>query len=215
MKRWLFISSLLIMILLVGGLGQYALHNWIDLILNMGIVTLLFQLLIRNVEMQGIWESTLGFLFFCYLVFVHIMVTWLYVDQYVLGLEFHISLRQVNVIPFETLGNVYAMTELPHLYWKQFIGNLLLLTPLGYLILRLRIVRGAWRALWFVFLFTLGIECVQFIKSIFIVGGRSTDIDDVILNTLGGLIGIVVHLVIQQIQTVMKKSTSSYVEKSN
>ncbi|KGX90292.1 hypothetical protein N783_21110 [Pontibacillus marinus BH030004 = DSM 16465] len=137
------------------------------------------------------------------------MVTWLYIDQYFTRFYFNVSFHQINLIPFKTLGNVYAITELPGVYWKQFIGNLLLLTPLGYFVLRLRIVEGAWKAFLFVFLFTMGIECLQFIKSIFISGGRSTDIDDVLLNTLGGLLGIAAYYIIQKISSIKKEKQQS------
>lgn len=191
--------------LFIGLIDEFEWHNWLDFIMNITIVTILFYWLLRKVELKGLWEQFLSYAFFCYLVFVHVMVTWLYIEQYVTGLEFNISLMQVNLVPFKTLGNLYAITEIPQVYWKQFIGNLLLLTPLGYFVLRLRIVKGAWRAVWFVFLFTVGIECVQFIKSIFILGGRSTDIDDVLLNTVGGLLGVATHFIINKMSVFMKR----------
>ncbi len=209
MKRWILLFPVLLFFTGVGIIEQYNWHQWFDLIINLSMVTLLFFWLLKKENNEGKWGSVLEGVFLCYLIFVHIMVTWLYIDQYFTRFQFNISLHQINLIPFKTLGNVYAITELPRVYWKQFIGNLLLLTPLGYFVLRLRIVKGAWEALIFVFLFTVGIECIQFIKSIFISGGRSTDIDDVLLNTLGGLLGIAAYYIIQKLRSFQKEKQQS------
>ncbi|QHE51068.1 VanZ family protein [Pontibacillus sp. HMF3514] len=47
------------------------------------------------------------------------------------------------------------------------------------------------------------------IKSIFISGGRSTDIDDVLLNTLGGLLGIAAYFITQKISSFKKEKQQS------
>jgi len=208
MKRRILLGLILLFFTVIGIVEGYNWKMWFNIIVNLFIVVGLFYWFMRRTETTGVLENVLASAFFCYLFVVHNMVTWVFVDQYLTRFQFNIAFYNINLTPFETIGNVYAITELPRVYWKQFIGNLFLLTPLGYFVLRLRIVKSVWKAALFVFLFTVGIECVQFIKSIFILGGRSTDIDDVILNTVGGLIGIAGHELLGKIKGSMRHKES-------
>jgi glycopeptide antibiotics resistance protein len=100
---------------------------------------------------------------------------------------------RVNLEPFKTIG-IYQT------WGKQILGNFVMLLPLGiYLPLiykRLRKVYNFFAVLLICFLISVGIELLQLATSY-----RSADIDDVILNTLGGGAGFLIYQLIKVIVT--------------
>ena len=100
---------------------------------------------------------------------------------------------RVNLEPFKTI-DIYQT------WGKQILGNFVMLLPLGiYLPLIYKRLRKAYHffvVLLICFLVSVGIELLQLATSY-----RSTDIDDVILNTLGGGIGFLIYQVIKMIVT--------------
>ncbi len=95
--------------------------------------------------------------------------------------------RSVNLTPFASICG-YATTDsetVRRFAFSNVIGNLIAFVPLGaYLQLFLRNKRIGRSMLW-VFLISVAVEIVQYA---FAMG--TADIDDLILNTLGGCIGI-------------------------
>jgi len=108
---------------------------------------------------------------------------------------------RVNFQPFKTI-NIYDT------FGKQVMGNFVMLLPLGiYLPLlyrKLRKATGFFAVLLISFLVSVGIEILQLATSY-----RSTDIDDVILNTLGACAGFLVYLLIKSIVTSGNKNYSA------
>jgi glycopeptide antibiotics resistance protein len=100
---------------------------------------------------------------------------------------------RVNLEPFKTI-------DIYHTWDKQIIGNFVMLLPLGiYLPLIYKRFRKAYNffmVLLICFLVSVGIELLQLATSY-----RSTDIDDVILNTLGGGAGFLIYQLIKSIVT--------------
>src|SRR4029079_2399083 len=98
---------------------------------------------------------------------------------------------RVNLEPFKTI-------EIYQTFGKQILGNFVMLLPLGiYLPLfytRLRKAYSFFAVLLICFLVSVSIELLQLATSY-----RSTDIDDVILNTLGGGVGFIIYLLIKTI----------------
>jgi glycopeptide antibiotics resistance protein len=103
----------------------------------------------------------------------------------------------VNLQPFKTI-DIYQTLG------KQIVGNFVMLLPLGiYLPLlytRLRKAYSFFAVLLICFLVSVCIELLQLATSY-----RSTDIDDVILNTLGGGAGFIIYLLIK---TIISPKTS-------
>ena len=100
----------------------------------------------------------------------------------------------VNFTPFKTI-NIYDR------YDKQVLGNLIMLLPLGiYLPLlyrRFRKLSGFFAVLLISFLVSVGIELLQLATNY-----RSTDVDDVMLNTAGACIGFIIY---QLLKLLMKR----------
>jgi len=105
---------------------------------------------------------------------------------------------RVNLELFKTI-DIYQT------WGKQILGNFVMLLPLGiYLPLiykRLRKTYNFFVVLLICFLVSVGIELLQLATSY-----RSTDIDDVLLNTLGGGVGFLIYQLIKVIVTPKKRA---------
>ena len=102
------------------------------------------------------------------------------------------SFQSLNLIPFYTItdylskGGIFSLINV--------IGNIVLFIPLGiYLILFNHNKRVFINTLWSVII-SVAVEVLQYL---FKVG--ATDIDDIILNGLGGFLGIVIYKIICKI----------------
>ncbi|HLE59705.1 MAG TPA: VanZ family protein [Candidatus Limnocylindria bacterium] len=99
-----------------------------------------------------------------------------------------------NLIPFHTL-NIY-LANLGSWFWiRNALGNLGLLLPLGLLgPIALPALGRWWRVALVALLLSAGIEAAQLV-----IPDRSADIDDVIVNVAGALLGYATLLVIRRV----------------
>lgn len=114
-------------------------------------------------------------------VFFPIRIGELYVAARVTPEQF---LWAINLIPFK-----FDFSELPNIVLRQIFQNILLTVPFGFGINFVASVRGR-RILWLALAVGLGIEAVQLVIGL-VIGYpyRIIDINDVLLNGLGVLIG--------------------------
>jgi Glycopeptide antibiotics resistance protein len=108
----------------------------------------------------------------------------------------------LNLIPvIGTVKEVSNITRNPNMhnfmvkFWiKNIVGNLLLLFPLEVLLpLLWEKFRNFTRVIIFALSLTLSIEILQLLSGYIGNIGRAFDIDDIILNTAGALIGFIVY----------------------
>ena len=105
-----------------------------------------------------------------------------------------------NFIPFKELTR-YSFGS--SLFYKNVIGNILLFMPYGFFVsyyLRLDKKRMAFIL---IFIVSLSIECVQ------LVIGRCFDVDDILLNLVGGFVGYIIYKILERVTDKMSKSTIS------
>lgn len=113
---------------------------------------------------------------------------------------------QYNLIPFYNIRRFFHYTfveqELSFFFWfSNIIGNLLLLLPLGLLLpmlLRRRI--RVWRMLMVAILSSLLIEVLQILTS-----SGEFDVDDILLNVPGVMIGYVLCLRVRPFCTLFQE----------
>jgi len=87
--------------------------------------------------------------------------------------------RSLNLIPF-----VDALRG----SFREMIDNLVIFIPFG-LLLSVNLKRATfWRKLTLIFIFSMTAEMIQFVLAI-----GTTDITDVITNTLGGFVGLILY----------------------
>ncbi|HEY8701920.1 MAG TPA: VanZ family protein, partial [Arthrobacter sp.] len=97
------------------------------------------------------------------------------------------SERSINLIPFASIAE-YAFSHSPgtgKVAFANVVGNILIFIPLGVYASWLRQRAAAWLTVLTVASVSVAVEIIQ---GVFAVG--ASDIDDVILNCAGGLIGM-------------------------
>lgn len=109
------------------------------------------------------------------------------------------AIPAINIIPFRFLYDYFLGAKKIGFFLgtKYFlintVGNIALFIPFGFFISVLT-KKNLFRVFIFSFSLSLLIEILQFIQMYFhIVELRTTDIDDVILNTIGGVLGLVLN----------------------
>lgn len=79
------------------------------------------------------------------------------------------------------------------LFYKNIVGNIVLFMPFGFLISYIFKINKKYLILLLVFITSIIIECIQL--SI----GRCFDVDDVILNVIGGFLGYIIYSLFNRI----------------
>ena len=107
------------------------------------------------------------------------------------------GIRSINLIPFSTIFSYLAFSNDQVSNWNQvslinLLGNVLVFVPFG---IFLPLIWNLFRK--FTSLFWMSIFIPLFIEITQLFIGRSTDIDDVILNALGILFGYCLYKILQ------------------
>ncbi|WP_400246871.1 VanZ family protein [Niallia sp. JL1B1071] len=109
------------------------------------------------------------------------------------------GIRSINLLPFSTIFSYLAISNNQVSNWNQvtiinLLGNVLVFVPFGIFLPLL------WRPFRkFIYLFWMSICIPLFIEITQLFIGRSTDIDDVILNALGIIFGFFLYKVLQDL----------------
>lgn len=101
-----------------------------------------------------------------------------------------------NFIPFR---EIFRYDFGSRLFIKNIIGNILLFLPYGYFASDYLKNKKAWLSCFLTMIVSLTIEMVQ------LNIGRTFDIDDVILNTVGGLLGYLLYRLMENIKVKLPK----------
>lgn len=110
-----------------------------------------------------------------------------------------VKLTDINFMPFKTISSVSAQSAAGQSFWtilanESILGNLLLFVPFGFLLPLIWPEKNECVGTIFSgFILSLFIEACQ----LFV--GRSCDIDDLILNTLGAFAGYLVYALLHLI----------------
>lgn len=134
-------------------------------------------------KVSNILSSTLLFMYIIYLLYLVFFSTY-YGRGY-----FH---RSYNFIPFKTIVEYMFFSSSLNATVLNIVGNILAFVPMGFLvpIVFSKINRFKCIAI-LVLISTISIEIIQFI-----IGVGTCDIDDVILNWLGGVIGFQIYKIL-------------------
>lgn len=125
------------------------------------------------------------FIYFCY------MVNILFLSQY----RMNDPQGTYNIIPFKTIHMyIHYYDHFNFTIWfSNLFGNILAFMPLGFLApLLINKLDGFFKVFLLSFFSTVVVETVQLVYH---VGGF--DVDDIILNTIGGILGYIVLLLVR------------------
>ncbi|MGC3791985.1 VanZ family protein [Priestia aryabhattai] len=99
----------------------------------------------------------------------------------------------INLVPFRTSGYIF-LHETFIKFIINILGNIILFLPFGlFLTMRFKKINRLWKCIVFGSIFSISIEIVQLS-----IPNRWTDVDDVILNTLGTAIGYAIYKIIDK-----------------
>jgi len=118
----------------------------------------------------------------------------------------------INLIPFKSI-----LGSLTHSYYmvgvRNVLGNILLFFPFG-IILGVLKVNRLQKAILFALTLSLVIELIQLFETQLFLWRRSVDIDDLLLNTLGAVVGFVIYRIIIRLIQKMKNRIVSNSQKA-
>ena len=147
--------------------------------LPIGFIFLFFRFLWKRGKLEWKRESLLG-LFVTYLAAL-LKITAIRQADWSVLLQYH-SMEGVQLTPL-----LYTLRELSNGLWAflyPVMGNLIWFVPLGFFLCLLRKEMSGTRVLWISAGLSLSIELSQWLLQTGV-----SDIDDVIFNSLGGLLG--------------------------
>lgn len=138
------------------------------------------------------WRYTTVFFFIIYLLILVKQIVFKYpVDP--MTVDFFLSFSNGNYVPFKTIFGYLGGEPSWSIAFRNLAGNILLFVPLGvFLPLIFRTSRRK-SVLLIALLFSVFFEILQILFS------GTPDIDDVLLNTLGAVLGYLFFCVISQI----------------
>ncbi|NMA51276.1 MAG: VanZ family protein [Mollicutes bacterium] len=111
----------------------------------------------------------------CYLILFYDLVTRVDINTY----------SGVNLIPF---AEIFRYSFESKMFYYNVMGNIIMFIPFGFIVATYLKPKKIWPHLTIGFIVSLTIESVQ--RNI----GRSFDIDDILLNTIGCVIGYILYL---------------------
>ncbi len=150
-------------------------------VLLLAVLYLLFGLLLR--KKVSLARQTVFFLLgVCVTVICAATFFELTLSRLLAGQSPFVEYHALNLIPFRFLTESWGMGVKQQI--SQCVGNILMFVPLGFVLpIAVKKTRNFATTTFCLMGFSLGIEFIQY----FI--GRISDIDDLLLNTLGGMIG--------------------------
>ncbi|HWR19000.1 MAG TPA: VanZ family protein [Clostridia bacterium] len=121
----------------------------------------------------------------CCLSLLYLTILWYYPD-----ITFHPGYYMLNLEPFVWTREVYSMGTVK--MFKQLAVNIVMFIPYGMLLpMTFEKMNRLWKTALCVLFTTISIETLQFFM------GRSADVDDVIMNFIGGILGDLLFLLLQ------------------
>lgn len=170
--------------LLVGRAGYVLLGLILIYMLSIGI---------RVVQKRhyGLPKESAFFLLFLYCCLLIMLVSpaafrggWPVLDNW----QVYFSPQYINLTPFQT---IHRYTFGSDAFYINILGNILLFIPVGLYATALLDKPRWWKVILAIAFFSTTIELTQLLSF------RVTDIDDVLLNTLGGWVGYLIYLLLR------------------
>lgn len=148
--------------------------TWPMLVISVIIATVLrITYLVINGKKFVLYEELLKLFFIVYILCLFQIVT-----------AQDISFGGINIIPFKEIFRYEAGT---YLFYKNILGNVLLFLPFGFFVAYFVKVDKPFVMILLSLVVSLSIETTQ------LAIGRVFDVDDVILNVLGGFLGFTLY----------------------
>lgn len=156
-----------------------------------GIFIIYFPIMFKLKEKGIKITRQLGYLGLICSFFIVLIATILFIPiiNTFTNLTFNLG-SNLNLIPFGWLREPDVINQIIN----EVLPNVIMLIPLGFFLpIVFKKMRKIYNTAIIVFLTTVSVELIQYFV------GRSTDIDDIILNILGGIIGYGIFIVFNRL----------------
>ena len=158
-------------------------------IIGVIVISLRLGYLLKQGKRIVIYKEVMSLIFIIYVLCLYYIVTYK-----------NINYGGVNLVPFKEMFRYSFMSDK---FIKNIIGNIVLFIPYGYFSSYfLNNKKFSFNVL-LTLIVTLSIELVQYNI------GRTFDIDDIILNVIGGVIGFVVYIALDAVKGRLPKFLKS------
>lgn len=110
--------------------------------------------------------------------------------------------NNINLIPFATINRYFRFFEyFTFINWfLNIFGNIIIFIPFGFLLpIITTYFNRLWKVLSITLIVTISVEMIQYVTKV-----GELDIDDVILNTLGSIVGYIMYKIMVKIFTKEK-----------
>lgn len=101
-----------------------------------------------------------------------------------------------NFVPFV---EILRYKPFGRLFVKNIIGNVIMFIPYGFFVSKYASGKNFILSLFLIFLASFSIECTQ------LAIGRVFDVDDIILNVFGGVLGYIVYVFLERLYNMLPK----------
>ncbi len=171
----------------------------LDSLILLAIPWLIYRVVVLAVRKQLSLKNELIKALFCFsVIFIYSLTLFPFPFYDSPHMERKDTLQLVNLTPFESIYNILTYSNSMYAL-RNIAGNILLFMPLGFSIpLRFQ-VNKFWKVMLLGFFTSCLVEVIQLFTSI-----RSFDVDDLILNTFGAIIGFVLYRLFDKVKPSTK-----------
>lgn len=128
-----------------------------------------------------------------FIMFMSALISQTVIPEFFIGgngeLLFNRGYDRINLVPFKEIKR--ALSVGGSFFLVNFVGNLAVFAPIAFFIALLYNKSGFFKCV------SITAVCSVFVEICQIPQDRGTDIDDVILNTLGGIAGYIIYLILK------------------
>ena len=170
--------------------------------------------LIIRVGLQRSWGATNIVFISSFAIYLFALVEILFFSIPIIPHEIvdarQFSHPRMNLVPF-----VDILSQPKSIAFRNLFGNIAIFIPLGFFIPALTETKNNYtRAMMIIISSALAVEVIQYIGSfvLFKIDWKVVDIDDVIMNIFGGMLGLATYLITSKLLMTRKKQKSTCME---
>lgn len=177
-----------------GTVNEVLTLTWPMLFISLVLITTLrITYLIKNQSNFVLYEEILLLSFMLYILVLFQLVT---------AQDLNSFQGRNNLVPF---AEMFRYSIGSRLFFKNIIGNVLMFMPYGFFASFYLKLKKPLKAIIISFVASLAIETTQYMI------GRVFDVDDILLNVVGGLLGFVIYLIFDKLGETFKIFRSKFV----
>ena len=161
---------------------------------NIWPMVLIMTIILSSLRVSYIIKNKYRFVFYEEMFKLAFMI-------YVIGLFYVVTFQDVswstsNIIPFK---EIFRYSIFSSMFYRNVIGNMMMFIPYGFFVSYFLKLDKSKQAIFLSFITSITIEVTQLII------GRVFDVDDILLNVLGGILGFLIYKLLKSVKDRLPK----------